>query len=259
MLDQAMRNQTTRHETTLNTTTRNQTTPKKTMLNKKSPNKKMLNTLLIDFDGVITDTETEVFHRMDAWFHENTGEGITLDEYRLAAGSWHVKFLHYLKEERKLAFDPEDFHAFYHSLEDTCLRDLPLMPGVADWMHSAKAAGCTVAIVSSNRRATLEGRIRQLGIAPLIDFIIAAEDATEPKPAPDLYLLALRRAGVRPDEALVLEDSANGVSAAAAANIRVIAIPCEVTANNSFPEAWKQLSSLADLSFEDARRAFEAE
>ena len=58
------------------------------------------------------------------------------------------------------------------------------------------------------------------------------------KPAPDLYLKALDVSQVSPKEALVIEDSKNGIIAATAAGLKTLAVPCTVTRSYPFTQAW---------------------
>lgn len=79
------------------------------------------------------------------------------------------------------------------------------------------------AIVTSAPRALAERRMAAAGL----DFpalVITAEDIAHGKPAPDCYLLAARRLGVRPQDCLVFEDAPAGISAGEAAEARVVVI-----------------------------------
>jgi beta-phosphoglucomutase-like phosphatase (HAD superfamily) len=83
--------------------------------------------------------------------------------------------------------------------------------------------------------------------------VICADDvgAGRTKPNPDLFLLALDRLQVRKNEAIVFEDSPNGVKAARTAGIFVVAVPNPVTSLLSIEHANLTLTSLTDLSLTD--------
>jgi beta-phosphoglucomutase-like phosphatase (HAD superfamily) len=68
------------------------------------------------------------------------------------------------------------------------------------------------------------------------------------KPAPDLFLAAAARLGVPPAECVVFEDSPNGIRAAHAAGMRVVAIPNTLTRTLALPAPHLTLGSLADLT-----------
>jgi putative hydrolase of the HAD superfamily len=76
------------------------------------------------------------------------------------------------------------------------------------------------------------------------------DDVAAPKPAPDLFLAAAAGLGVAPGEALVLEDSRNGLLAAMAAGCPCVVVPNRVTAHLDFTGAAAVLASLEDLDLE---------
>lgn len=219
----------------------------------------MLKYLFIDFDGVITDTEKEVYRLMREWILEHTGHALTLEEYAIAAGAWHVELVNYFRQEYQVDLDEMGFTLFCHTLEERALGRLPLMPGVANWLADAESLGIRCAIVSSNRAKTIYSRLDFLGLRDRFAFVLTADDAVALKPDPDLYLQALQRADVTPHEALVIEDSKNGVRAAAAAGLRALAVPCSVTSGYTFDEAWWKLDSLEDVPLSAVAERFARE
>lgn len=219
----------------------------------------MLKYLFMDFDGVITDTETEVYRLMRDWFVERTGHILTLEEYAIAAGAWHVELVNYIKQKYDSTLDEEAFFAFSRSLEERALGRLPLLPGVLRWLEDAEALGVSCAIVSSNLARTIHSRLAYLSIRDRFRFVLTAEDTEALKPAPDLYLKALEKAGVCANEALVIEDSMNGIRAASAAGLSTLAVPCSVTNHYAFPEAWVIAHSLKEVSLASIARRFAEE
>jgi HAD superfamily hydrolase (TIGR01509 family) len=79
-----------------------------------------------------------------------------------------------------------------------------------------------LAVASSAGRPFLQATLEQLGIAACFDAVVTVEDVRHPKPAPDPYLLAAERLGVRPETCLVFEDSDQGLSAAKSAGMDAI-------------------------------------
>ena len=214
----------------------------------------MLKYLFMDFDGVITDTETEVYRLMRDWIVERTGHILTLEEYAIAAGAWHVELVNYINRKYDSTLDEEAFFAFARSLEERALGHLPLLPGVARWLEDAKALGISCAMAR-----TIHSRLAYLSIRDRFRFVLTAEDTKALKPAPDLYLKALEKADVHTEEALVIEDSMNGIRAASAAGLRTLAVPCSVTNNYAFPEAWIIAHSLKEVSLASIARRFTEE
>ncbi|HEY5792723.1 MAG TPA: HAD family phosphatase, partial [Chthoniobacterales bacterium] len=82
-----------------------------------------------------------------------------------------------------------------------------------------------LAVASGGHRAIVIAALEVLGIRELFDTVIGAEDYAHGKPAPDPFLLAAKRLGVRPEECLVFEDTENGAKAARAAGMDYVLVP----------------------------------
>jgi len=92
--------------------------------------------------------------------------------------------------------------------------------------------------------------LRRLGLIENFETIVTFDDVTESKPSPEIFLTVLARLNVNAEQALVLEDSQNGVLAAKRAGIRVAAVPNGVTAGQDFSLADEVLASLENLDLE---------
>lgn len=112
---------------------------------------------------------------------------------------------------------------------------IALRDGVRELMDEAQAAGLLQAIATTTSRANVQALLSaHLGARweAGFDCIACAEDAPLKKPHPQVYRLALQRLGLRPHEALAIEDSPNGIQAAQAAGVPVL-----VTASVYFAQA----------------------
>ena len=87
----------------------------------------------------------------------------------------------------------------------------------------------------------------QTNLLPFFDFVLAREDYGEAKPHPDAYLTAMRLHGLQPDDCVVVEDSERGCIAAAAAGLRVLAVPNALSKYGDFSSAYKILNSVRDV------------
>ena len=118
-------------------------------------------------------------------------------------------------------------------------------------LEGARERGLATAIVSSSSRDWIDRHLRRLERAEHFDAIVAADhDTARAKPAPTLYLEALERLALGPEEAIAFEDSPNGIAAAKAAGIFTVAVPNGVTAALGLDEADVLVDSLAELPLE---------
>lgn len=131
---------------------------------------------------------------------------------------------------------------------------LPLRPGVLRLMREANARGIRIGIcTTSNEQAAAEIAETLLGGVRL-DFILAGDIVKNKKPDPEIYLLALSRAAVDPGECIVIEDSQNGVAAARAAGLRVLATVSEYTRDEDLGAANAVVNCLGDPPVSPAER-----
>jgi len=103
-------------------------------------------------------------------------------------------------------------------------RHLPLLPGAVDAVRSL-AGGWPLAVASSSPRSLIETVLATAGLGPAFAAVVSSEEVPRGKPAPDVYLAAADRLSAAPTACAAVEDSSNGLRAAAAAGLTVIAIP----------------------------------
>ena len=103
------------------------------------------------------------------------------------------------------------------------------------WPHTigllrlAKETGCRTGLATMSYRTEVLHVLRALDLELSLDLVVTREDVQNPKPDPEIYLLAANRFGLPPEECLVVEDSPNGVRAAVAAGMNVIAFATPFT------------------------------
>ena len=102
---------------------------------------------------------------------------------------------------------------------------VPLRPGVIALLDHLGARGVPCAVATSTMSPRAEEHLRAAGLFDRFATVVTRSDVARPKPAPDPYLLAAERLRARPAHCLALEDSHNGVRAAAAAGMAVVMIP----------------------------------
>lgn len=132
---------------------------------------------------------------------------------------------------------------------------LPARPGIQRLVSEALRAGFTLAVASTSAESSVRAVLKHVvAVADAARFTVFAGDiVAAKKPAPDIYLLALDSLGLQPHEAVVVEDSANGLRAALAAGIRTIVTISSYTRTEDFSGAALVVSSLGDPGGEAAR------
>ncbi|MGB3827916.1 MAG: HAD-IA family hydrolase [Ornithinimicrobium sp.] len=225
-----------------------------------------MTTLILDCDGVLADTER--YGHLPAF-------NATFAEYELPA-RWDAE--EYAKRLRigggkermaSLFNDPEfvrsagipeeegqraELLARWHKTKTRTFRDLvaagvlPPRPGVGRIIREALDAGWVVAVASTSAEDSVRA-VLQNAVGPTVAGsipVFAGDVVPAKKPDPAIYLLALRVLGVDAGDALVIEDSRNGLLAAAGAGL-----PCLVTVNGytreeNFDEAVLVVSELGE-------------
>lgn len=126
-------------------------------------------------------------------------------------------------------------------VRDVVARQAQAMPGAKNLVQHVRAK-MPVAVASNSPRALLDTALKRGEFDQIFPVSVAADEVTNPKPAPDMYLRACDELGVSPAEALAFEDSMTGVRSAQAAGIPVIGVP---SLKGEFPADWV-ISSLED-------------
>ncbi len=212
----------------------------------------MIKALIFDFDGLIMDTESPEVETWRELFAEH-GVDFPLDIWlRDVVGSTAANFnpAAYIGSVTGRTVDLSALQARARTVRLDKLARLGPLPGVTRILEDASRLGLKRAIASSSPHAWVDGYLRQLGLAGSFEAVICREDAPCIKPAPDLFLKALKVLGVQAADAVVFEDSPNGILAASRAGVRAVAVPNPITKHGNLFGAALVLNSLTDLTLE---------
>lgn len=219
----------------------------------------MIRALIFDVDGTLAETEEAHRQAFNAVFaRENLGWVWDVGRYRalLRTTGGKERIARYVAEEG-LTLPSERIAAMHRMKNDAYMEivrggNAPLRPGVAEIIAGAHAAGLALAICTTTSRVNIE-TLLDVALGPngraMFSAIVTGEDVAAKKPAPDAYLVTLARLQLPASECLALEDSRNGVVAAVAAGIRVVASPSVYTAQETFPGALSVLADWRDLDW----------
>jgi HAD superfamily hydrolase (TIGR01509 family) len=209
----------------------------------------MIECVVFDLDGVIVDSE-------QVW------DDVREQLVRARGGRWHEgaqaammgmsspEWSRYMHDELGLPESPEEVNdEVVRRMLDRYGESLPLIGGAVDAVHRL-AGSFTLGVASSSNRPLIDAVLEGAGLAGCFAVVVSSEEVARGKPAPDVYLEAARRLGVESARCAAVEDSSNGLRAAHAAGIRVIAFP-----NAHYPPAPDALAlanvvltSLAELT-----------
>jgi HAD superfamily hydrolase (TIGR01509 family) len=211
----------------------------------------MIRAIVFDFDGLILDTEEPVYR---SWLevYEAHGEELPFERWVQIVGSTTTGFhpQHHLEERLGRSLPKEVLDRRIGRRTELVLAQ-KLLPGVVQHIDQAKALGLKVGVASSSTADWVRGHLSRLGILEKFDCLRCRDDVANPKPEPDLYIAVLECLGVTASEAIAIEDSPNGVTAAKRAGLRCVAIPNSITAKLDLSRADVLLGSLAEISLTD--------
>jgi HAD superfamily hydrolase (TIGR01509 family) len=199
-----------------------------------------LEALVFDFDGTILDTETLEFRRWEALYAQH-GRKLALSDWQQGIGTWDA-FDPWLGLPDEVQAQREQVYAELHGLLHSDISASGLRPGVREVLFAAQAAGLRLALCTSSSHSWVDPWLEQHGLGHLFEVMATRDDVSRVKPDPELYLLACERLKLPPSFCLALEDSLNGATAAAAAGLRVLVVPNEVTESQPFLTHWPKLS-----------------
>ncbi|MXX93998.1 MAG: HAD-IA family hydrolase [Chloroflexi bacterium] len=214
---------------------------------------KHIKAIVFDFDGLILDTETTDYKAWQAMYRAY-GVELPLSMWLPIIGDATQDFSidQHLAELVGKPINRVELRKRQRALHLEMLKDAVPMPGVEDYIHTAKRLGIRIGVASGSRRSWVVDRLNRLGLADHFETVVCRDDVGgKAKPDPAAYLAAVEHLGTRADQSIALEDSPPGVKAAKSAGLFCVAVPGPMTKNHSFHEADMQLDSLADIPVQE--------
>jgi HAD superfamily hydrolase (TIGR01509 family) len=193
-----------------------------------------LKALILDFDGLLLETEGPLFQSWSETFAQ-FGAELTLEEWSLSIGT--ADDLDPFDElERRVGrhLDRKAVQSIRRARRDELLEAMPPSEGVSEMIDQANQLGLKIAIASSSPTPWVETHLTRLGLRDHFDQLSCFDGVGAPKPAPDLYLHSIRALNADPNECLAFEDSYNGLLAAKAARLRCVVVPTAMTRHMDF-------------------------
>lgn len=205
--------------------------------------------LILDFDGLMVDTEWPSFLAWQEVYREHGAE-LMLAEWVTCVGSdsgFDPVLTLRARADRPLG-DVAALLADRRARKAARVADAPLMPGVEGAIKQARDLGWRVAVASSSPHDWVSSHLLRLGLYTSLDAVRTRDDVTRVKPSPEIFERTAAALGVPAAKCVVCEDSLNGVRAAKAAGMFAVAIPNRVTKVLDFALADLRLESLTGLN-----------
>lgn len=209
----------------------------------------MIRGFLFDLDGTLVDSERETAEAMArALLH---GQGIAIEQYDrdfIIGRSWLAIYDSLRARYAQLTWSREETIAQTARLRDEVFAELgvTVLPGARDALGWTRAH--PRALVTGSSRVEVTQVLPLIGEVAQFATVVAAEDVTRSKPAPDGYQKAMAALGLTPSECLVVEDSEAGIAAGRSAGCVVVAVRAGNFGGWNQSAAHHVLDTLADLT-----------
>jgi beta-phosphoglucomutase-like phosphatase (HAD superfamily) len=186
----------------------------------------VIRAVVFDCDGVLVDSEP---HSAAAWVAVlgSRGHRVTAADVADCTGLGYIATYEYLAAvDPAVVLPPAEalWPEVQAALAASFDRGLKVFADAAACVTELAFAGVPLAVASISRRERLDLTLEQSGLARYFTAAVSGDEVEHGKPAPDVYLLAAERLGVRPEECLAVEDTGHGATSAVAAGMRVVGI-----------------------------------
>jgi len=216
--------------------------------------------IFFDQDGVIIDTEKDghrvAFNEMFKEFGYDFQWDVDKYHELLKVSGGKERMRHYFHEEGifpglteeeetdlLLKLHKRKTEIFVNLIESG---KLPLRTGVKRLMQEALESGLIIGVCTTANIRSADAIARGMLHDIKFEFVLAGDIVSKKKPDPEIYLLALEKTGLKPQECIVIEDSRNGVLSAKKAGMRIVATTNIYTENEDLSEADIVVTSLGD-------------
>ncbi len=195
----------------------------------------MTTAIIFDMDGVLIDSEPLSLEATNVVL-ERRGARLTSADNTAYLG-WNQR-RYWTDLVARFGLDEEPailIREREEALLSLMAEGLEAAPGVIDLIDALTAMGTRIALATGTSRAFVDHILARIGLTGRFEALACGDEVERPKPDPEIFLLAARRLGVRPADAIVLEDSVNGLRAARAAGMKVVRVVTETTRALDFP------------------------
>ena len=198
----------------------------------------MKKAIIFDMDGVLIDSEV-AWHELEYQHYRQLIPGWTRADHKHLTGMSQKDSYPMLKERYGLEKSWEDYLAFYDkTAEEVYHNRCELIPGSLDFMEELRLETIPMGLASSSPHHWIRMVFQRFPLLEFFACVVSSEDVgRKGKPAPDVYLEAVKRLGMKPEDCVAIEDSSNGVLSARRAGLFTVGFRTEHNKELDFPEA----------------------
>jgi HAD superfamily hydrolase (TIGR01509 family) len=183
-----------------------------------------LDAVIFDLDGVLVDSE-QLWNRAKQELVEETGGSWRADAPVTMMGMSSPEWARFLHERLDVPLEPEEINREVVRRIERLYRDrLPLLPGAVGAVLTT-GRRWRLGLASSSNREIIDLVLEEAGLLGAFSATVSSEEVARGKPAPDVYLATAAALDAVPQRCVAIEDSSNGLRAAAAAGMPVVAVP----------------------------------
>lgn len=180
--------------------------------------------IIFDLDGTLMDSMW-VWTDIDIEYLGRHGQTLPDDLQDAIAGMSFTETAEYFKKRFALPQSVDEIKTDWNRMAyEQYATHVPLKPGAGKFLQKMRKQGILMGIASSNSRELIAACLHSNKVSEYFEHIIISCDVPKGKPAPDVYLLAAERLGVKPEECLVFEDIPEGIQAGKQAGMKVCAV-----------------------------------
>ena len=186
----------------------------------------MVSGIIFDMDGILIDSERQ---SNEGWLWAAGQLGVDMpmwliDSFKGAPAELCCKFFDDYYKGVIDYWEAKELRTHHvYKIRET--EGIPVKKGVKDIFEYIRNNGLKCAVATSTRRESAEKTLHEIGVWDYLDAVVYGDEVEHGKPEPDIFLRAAKAIGVNPSEAVVVEDSINGIKAGYAADMRVVHIP----------------------------------
>jgi HAD superfamily hydrolase (TIGR01509 family) len=212
----------------------------------------MIRAVVFDFDGLILDTESPVLRSWQEAFEQAGCPPLALEEWSQELGTaGALDLVALLRARATRPFDEAALLERRRARRDELLAREEVRPGVCEWLDEAGVLGIPVAIASSSAADWVRPLLERHALGDRFAHVACCGPGLRAKPEPDTYLAACAALGIDPGDALAVEDSPHGITAAKRAGLRCVAVPNGLTVRLDVSRADARLPSLRAATLRD--------